>query len=162
MPTYMNPGTIKFKAKIKKGDGGGAYVEFPHDAEKLFGVKGRVPIKSTIDGVEYRGSLVKMGTDCHLLIVLKAIRATIGKDVGDNVQVTVALDTEERKIELPDDVQKILFSAQHCKAKAVWSQLAFTHQREYAKWIESAKRAETRTKRIEEMMTKLAAGEKLK
>jgi uncharacterized protein DUF1905 len=33
-----------FTAKIEPGPGGGAFVTFPYDVEKEFGVKGRVPV----------------------------------------------------------------------------------------------------------------------
>ena len=98
MPKYKNPGKIQFKAKMIEAGGGGCYVEFPHDVEATFGVKGRVPIKAKFDDVAYRGSLVKMGTDCHILIVLKEIRKQINKEAGDSCNVIVELDTEERKI----------------------------------------------------------------
>ena len=39
-----------FRAEIRAGRGGGAYVEFPYDTEKKFGTKGRVPVMVTIDG----------------------------------------------------------------------------------------------------------------
>lgn len=47
-----------FRAVIEQADGGGAYVSIPFDVEKTFGKK-RVPVKATIDGEPYRGSLVR-------------------------------------------------------------------------------------------------------
>src|SRR5215510_10775453 len=91
--------TYKFKAKIQAGDGGGAYVLFPYDVEKEFGTKGRVPVKATFDGVLDAGSLVKYGTPQHLLGVPKAIREQIGKAPGDQIEVVVWRDDEERTIE---------------------------------------------------------------
>ena len=41
-------------------DNGGAFVEIPFDVEKAFGKK-RVPVRATIDGEPYRGSLVARG-----------------------------------------------------------------------------------------------------
>ncbi len=58
---FKNPGPIVFTAEIRAHDGGGAYVEFPRDVEKLFGAKGRVPVRVTFDGEAYRGSMVRMG-----------------------------------------------------------------------------------------------------
>jgi uncharacterized protein DUF1905 len=69
----------KFKARIEAGDRGGAYVLFPYDVEKEFGTRGRVPVKAVIEGVEYRGSLMKYGFPQHFLGVEKAIRQQIGK-----------------------------------------------------------------------------------
>jgi hypothetical protein len=49
----------KFKAKIESGDVGGAYVLFPYDIEKEFATKRKVPVKATLNGVQYSGSLIK-------------------------------------------------------------------------------------------------------
>ncbi|MFH1197097.1 MAG: DUF1905 domain-containing protein [bacterium] len=48
----------KFESITKASEicSGGAYVEFPFDVEKEFGVKGRVPIVCYFNEVEYKGS----------------------------------------------------------------------------------------------------------
>jgi len=79
----------KFKAKIQEGDGGGAYILFPYDTAKEFGIKGKVPINATFDGVPYMGSLIRYGNPLHMLGVLKAIRGQIGKGPGDTVEVVI-------------------------------------------------------------------------
>ncbi len=61
----------KFRARIEAGDGGGAFVYFPFDAVVEFGTAGRVPIKATIDGVAYSGSLISYAGPHHVLLVLK-------------------------------------------------------------------------------------------
>ncbi len=78
-----------FDAVIKKvPDIDGAYVEIPLDVKAVFG-KGRVPVDATFDGVAYQGSIVKMGTPCHILGLRKDIRKAINKQPGDTVHVTV-------------------------------------------------------------------------
>lgn len=85
----MNPKQYAFDAVIQKEpDHGGAYVEIPFDVKEAFG-KSRVPVHASFDGAPYDGSLVKMGTDCHLLGVRKDIQAQIGKRPGDTVHVTL-------------------------------------------------------------------------
>ena len=85
----MNTKMYKFDAIIiKEPDHGGAYIEIPFDAKAEFG-KGRVPVHATFDDEPYDGSLVKMGTECHILGVRKDIQAKIGKQPGDVVRVTV-------------------------------------------------------------------------
>ena len=85
----MNNKTYKFEAEIKKvPDIDGAYIEIPFDVKTEFG-KGRVPVIATFDGVEYIGSIVKMGTPCHIIGVRKDIRARINKQPGDIVKVTI-------------------------------------------------------------------------
>jgi hypothetical protein len=54
----------------------------------VFG-KGRVPVTATFDGVPYEGSIVKMGTPCHIPGIRKNIRNRIGKQAGDTVKVTI-------------------------------------------------------------------------
>ena len=159
MPNYKNPGKIQFDAELLDGSGGGVFVEFPQDVQELFGVTGRVPVKAQFDGVPYRGSLVKMGSTCHCLGVLKEIRQKIQKGPGDRVQVILELDEEERTIELAADVLKLL--KMNAAATATWEKLSFTNKREYHTWIESAKRSETRDNRVSQMIEKLAAGQKL-
>jgi len=146
-----------FKAVINSGDGGGAWVNVPFDVEKAFGKK-RVPIRATIDGVPYRGSLVRMGGDCHMLIILKAIREKIGKQKGDKVSVTLREDKAARTVTVPADVRKTLSSKP--RAKAFFDQLAYSHQREYIEWIKGAKQPETRKRRITKLLDLLALGKK--
>ncbi|MDQ3158297.1 MAG: DUF1905 domain-containing protein [Actinomycetota bacterium] len=61
MPTYTDPGPIESDAEILREDvdNSQAYVVFPHDALRTYGVKGRVPVTVRFDDrVDYRGSLV--------------------------------------------------------------------------------------------------------
>ena len=85
----MNKKVYEFKALIKKvPDIDGAYVEFPYDVKKEFG-KGRVKVYAEFDGEAYEGSLVRMGTPCHIIGLRKDIRAKINKQPGDEVNVTI-------------------------------------------------------------------------
>jgi len=133
-------------------EGGGAFVEFPHDVEKLYGVKGRVPVNVTFDGIPYRGSMVKMGSDRHLLLILKEIRERLGKDRGDELRVTVDLDETPRVIALAPDIESAYKKAGVLEK---YRSMSYSHQREYAHWIEEAKQPETRRRRIEKSIGEL-------
>jgi len=146
MPARLkNPGPVEFSAKVQSHEGGGAYVEFPRDVEKLYGTKGRVPIRVTFDGLPYRGSMVRMGTPKHILLILKDIREKLGKGPGDRIRVVVELDEAPRVVVLAPDVEAAYRTAGVLPA---YRALSFTHQREYANWIGEAKQAATRTRRI--------------
>lgn len=81
--------TYAFEAEIKKvPDMDGAYIEIPFDVKAEFG-RGRVPVMATFDGEPCKGSLVRMGTPCHILGIRKDIRGKIGKQAGDRVKVTL-------------------------------------------------------------------------
>ena len=146
-----------FTAAIINAGGGGAFVEVPFDAEKAFGAK-KPKVKASFDGVPYRGILARMGTDYHILIILKSIREQIGKSFGDKVKVAVELDTEPRVIEIPKDLMKEL--KKHKEAKAFFDKLSYTHKREYVMWINEAKKEETRQNRIVKTIEMLKKGKK--
>ena len=73
---------------------GGAYIEFPYDIRKEFGL-GRVKVRATFDGIPYEGSIVNMGLKNpdgsirYMIGMLKSIREQLGKSEGDEVDVTV-------------------------------------------------------------------------
>lgn len=134
-----------FTAVIQNAGGGGAFVEVPFDVEKAFGSK-KPKVKAMIEGVEYRGTLVRMGTECHLLLILKSIREQVGKTFGDEIKVTVEADTEERVITVPAELKRAFKSEK--EAKAVFEKLSYTHQKEYVTWISEAKKDQTRQNRV--------------
>jgi hypothetical protein len=134
-----------FKAVIENPGGGGAFVRIPFDVEKEFGKK-RVPVQASIGGEPYRGTLVRMGEPCHILIVLKEIRQKIGKDFGDEVEILLEEDTMPRMVEVPEDLRVAL--ERDPAAKAVFGKLAYTHQREYVRAVLEAKQEKTRHNRV--------------
>lgn len=149
----------EFKAVIQQHKGiNGAFIEPPFDVEEVFRAK-RVKVLATFDGIEYRGSIVRMG-DCYMLGITQEIRKKIGKDFGDTILVTIEKDEEERSIEVPEDFAFALSA--NSEAQKTYEALSFTNKKDYVRWITEAKRAETRTDRIEKAIRKLADKEKLK
>ena len=134
-----------FKATIQNAGGGGAFVEIPFDVDKAFGSK-KPKVKALIEGVPYRGTLVRMGSECHLLLILKSIREQVGKTFGDEIKVSVELDIEERVVTVPAELKRLFKSEQ--EAKAAFEKLSYTHQIEYVTWINESKKDETRQSRI--------------
>ncbi|HSJ25849.1 MAG TPA: YdeI/OmpD-associated family protein [Longimicrobiales bacterium] len=147
----------EFTAVIQGADRGGAYVDIPFDVEQVFGRK-RVPVNATIDGEPYRGSLVRMGGACHMLLIRKDIREKIGKQPGDEVRITVEEDRAPRVVEVPAELQHALGT--NPSAREYFEQLSYTHQREFVEWITGAKRDATRVARIEKAITMLEQNRK--
>jgi Bacteriocin-protection, YdeI or OmpD-Associated/Domain of unknown function (DUF1905) len=144
--------TYRFKARIEPGVGGGAAVPFPFSVQQEFGVRGSVPVKSTLDGVAYCGSLMKCGDGPHLLGVLKTIRDQIGKGPGDSIDVVVWKDDEVRTVAVPAEFEKLL------KREKLWvdfEKLSYTHRKEYVRWIAEARKEETRQNRMAKTVTML-------
>lgn len=146
--------TYRFKALIKKHPGiDGAYIEFPYNVETEFGSKGQVKVLATFDGVAYRGSLVKMGGDCHWIGITQAIRKQIAKNPGDTVEVNITKDDAVRTIEIPEDFKTLL--QKNTEILNFFNKLSYTHQREYVNWINDAKKEETRVRRMEKTIEML-------
>ena len=93
-----------------------------------------------------------------MLIILKGIREQIGKTFGDEIQVSVELDTEERLIEIPKDLLKELKKDK--QAKTFFDKLSFSHRKEYVTWINEAKKEETRQRRIVKTIEMLKKGKR--
>lgn len=161
MVELIDPGPIEFDA-VLQGDGGGTWVEVPFDLKKTYGKGNLVPIIATFaEGVTYQGSLAKMGGPCALLLLRSDIREQLGNPkAGDTIHVRLELDSAPRVVTLPEDVAALVDA--NPDAAAQWERLSPSHRREYARWIEEAKRPETRQRRVEETVARLARGEKFR
>ena len=145
----------KFRAEIKPGDGGGAYVQFPYDVEKEFGTKGKIPVRAKFDNVPYTGSLIKYGSPLHMLPILKEIRERIGKGPGDMVEVELRRDDAPRVLDIPADLKEAMRKSGVTPA---FDQLSYTHRKEYCRWITDAKKEETRLRRLTKAIEMLKNG----
>lgn len=156
----MKTEPVQFKAIIKQsGTMNAAFVEFPFSTEKLFNKKGQVKIKAIFDEkVEYRGSLAKMKSECHILGLTQEVRKRLGKTFGDEVSVFLLEDQEERTVEIAEDIA-LVFNKNH-EAKVLFNNMSYTHKKEYIRWIEEAKKPETRENRKAKMITMIMAGKK--
>lgn len=144
----------EFDAIIKKQETiDGAFVEFPYDVEEEFGTKGQVKVKVTFDGYEYRGSLVKMGHCCHIVGITQKIRKEINKQPGDSVRIVLKKDDEPRKVEIPEDLDNLL--NENVIAREFFNSLSYSNKKKYVNWIISAKKSETRDKRLKDSITML-------
>ncbi len=135
-----------------------AFIEFPYDVEKEFGKKGQVKVVVTFDGIEYRGSLARMGHPCHCIGITQEIRKTLQKNPGDKIQVTVLEDLEPRIVEIPADFLAVL--SKNPAAQNAFEKLSYTHQKEYVRWVTEAKKQETRNSRIQKGIEMLQKGTK--
>jgi hypothetical protein len=151
---------IEFTGIIKQnGSMNAAFVEFPFSTEELFGKKGQVKIKALFDDrVEYQGSLAKMKSDCHILGLTQDIRKQLGKTFGDEVLVSLIEDKEERTIAIADDIASVF--NENPDAKNLFNTMSYTHRKEYIRWIEEAKKPETRENRKIRMIEMILSGKK--
>lgn len=151
-----------FEAVLIRPEGTGTwtYLNVPFRAEEAFGSKAQVKVKGTVNGVPYRGSIMPHGDGSHYMVVKQELREAAGVTAGDSVAVTMELDTDKREVDVPQDLQAELETDE--AAARTFDGLSYSHRKEYVTWIESAKKPETRTKRIARAVEMLAEGKKLK
>jgi hypothetical protein len=153
---------IQFKAKLFKPDAVGSwtYVTVPFQASEVFESRARIPVKGTINGVPCRGSLLPHGDGRHYMVVNKSLQKNCGASNGEQVEFTMMFDEEERSVEIPGDLDTALTLAPD--TKKIFTELAYSHQKEYVEWISSAKKAETRIARIEKALLMISERKRLK
>jgi len=84
-------GMVKeFDAQLHKGDNPGAWTcVVLDDVKELFGTRGLVKIRGSIDGEPFDGALMAQGDGTHRLPVRAKLRDAIGKQAGDTVHVRI-------------------------------------------------------------------------
>ena len=149
--------TQHFKAVISKS-GTRTFIPLPFNPNDVWGVKQRHHITGSVNGYGVRGSLGSDGKQ-YFLPLGAAWRRGGGLEAG--AKVDVVLFPEGPQSEGLSPVVAAALEAEP-QAKAFFESLATFYRNTYVKWIESAKRPETQSTRIAEMIKLLKAGKKQK
>ena len=148
---------MRFRATVELGGKTATGIEVPEDVVAALGSGNRPPVAVTIGGHTYRTTVARMGG--RFLIPLSAENRTgAGVAAGDQVDVDIALDSGPREVAVPADLTAAL--AQDEGARATFDELSYTHRKEWVRWIEEAKKSETRTTRLARTVESLHAGKR--
>jgi len=115
----------------------------------------RFPVVATVNGYSWRTTVTRMGGE-FLLGLNRAVREAAAVETGDTVEVKVELDQAPREVELPEALAGAL--ANDAEARAGFDRLSYTHRKEYARWVEEARREETRQRRVAQALERLRQG----
>src|SRR5262245_6928725 len=127
-------------------------LEVPPELVAALGAGKRPAVTITINGHTWK-SRVAIMRGRHLLGLSNANRKAAGVVTGDEVEVEVELDAEPRVVVEPADFACALDADP--VARTAYDRLSHSHKREHVLAIESAKRAETRMRRIEKALATL-------
>ena len=147
--------TQRFKATVVRS-GSRTYIALPFDPNEVWGVKQRHHIRGSVNGCGVRGSLGSDGNH-YFLLLGAAWRRDTGVETGAEVEVVLAPEGPQTATLAPDILAALEGDTQ---ARAFFESLATFYRNGYVRWIESAKRPQTRSARIAEMLSLLKAGKK--
>jgi hypothetical protein len=145
---------LRLRATLEPRGPAGAIVLTDEQVASLGG--GRTPpVRVTANGRTVAARVGRMGGE-NLLGFSKKLRADLGVEISDVLDVEIALDAGPREVEVPPALADAL--AGDSSAKAAFDALAPSHRKEFARWVAEAKRDETRTSRVEQALRMLHEG----
>ena len=121
-------------------------LQVPPDVVVALGGGKRPRVTVTINGHSWKTRVAIM-RGRFLIGLSNANRQAAGVVTGDDVEVDVELDSEPPVVVEPADFARALDADP--LARAAFDRLAYSHRRAHVHTIESAKKPETRTRRIE-------------
>ena len=132
-------------------------IEVPNEIVEALGAGQRPPVRVTLGTHTYRTTVARRG-ERYLVPVSAENRDAAGVSAGDELEVTIALDTEPRETAVPEDLAAALEAEP--KAKEFFATLTPTQRGYFVSDVESAKKEETRRRRVEKAVAMLREGRK--
>lgn len=143
---------ITFTTAVTQEEGMNATgLPIPAEAVATLDSGKRPKVKVSFNGYTYRSTVAAYG-DVFMLPLSKEHREAAGVKAGDEVVVTLELDTEPRTVEVPDDLAMAL---EEGGLTAVFDALAPSKRKEHVRQVTSAKAEETRQRRIAKIVATL-------
>jgi hypothetical protein len=149
-----NHGVLQLRAVLEPRGPAGAVLLTDEQVATLGGTK-TPPVRVTANGITVLARVGRMGGE-NLLGFSKKLRAELGVEIGQHIDVEITLDTQARIVELPPALADGF--AGDPAAKAAFDALAPSHQKEFARWVGEAKRAQTTLSRVEQTLHMLREG----
>jgi hypothetical protein len=127
-------------------------IEVPAEVVEGLGGGKRAAVVVDVNGYVFSSTLGAMAGKT-LVPFSSDKRAATGLSGGDAITVDLTLDTAPRTVEMPDDLAAALAGA---GVRAAFDALAPSARKAHVTNVEGAKAAETRARRIDAIVTKLA------
>ena len=142
-----------FNTTLIKGDQKNTSgIEVPPEVIEALGAGKKPPVKITIGDYSYRSTVAVMGG--HYLVPLsQAHREASGLAGGDQVDITIEVDTEPRTVEVPEDLAAAL--AAKAGAREAFDKASPSARKEFVRQVVEAKAQDTRERRIAAIVAKL-------
>ncbi|SDF67783.1 protein of unknown function [Blastococcus aurantiacus] len=146
---------MEFRTTVTLGGKTATGLQVPDEVVTALGAGKRPPVVVSAGGHTYRSTIAPMGGAFWIPLAAEHRKAA-GLTAGDEVDVVVELDTAPREVTLPEDLDAAFDDG----VRAFFEGLAPSHRKEWVRWVEEAKKPETRAARIEKTVESLRAGRK--
>lgn len=158
----MPPAKIRFTAPLLRpaSPKGAAWVflVLPVNASAKLPTRTMTSVDGTLNGHPFQATLEPDGQGSHWLKVPRAMRTAAGVVVGDSVKVEITPVGEQPEPRVPGDLRRALAASP--QARTQWSSVTPVARRDWIHWITSAKKTETRERRIAKTCSMLASGKR--
>jgi hypothetical protein len=153
---------IRFTGTLKKPEDatreGWTFVVLPDSASARLPSRGPVTVEGTLGGATFVETLLPDGAGSHWLRVHRRLAKAAGAVAGDRIEIALAPAAVEPEPKVPSNLRAALKASPG--ALATWDDITPVARRDWILWIESAKKAETRARRVDVACDKLASGQR--
>jgi hypothetical protein len=134
------------------------FLVLPAAASARLPTRGSTSVEGTLQDQPFRATLEPDGRGSHWLKVSRALRTAAGAAAGDTVTLALQPAAEPLEPRVPADLRKALAAVP--EARAQWSSLTPVARRDWIQWLDSAKQAATRERRIANTCDMLVCGKR--
>lgn len=150
---------ICFEAILARPVEGGdwLFLRLPQPASDQLPARSMCSVEGTMQGQPVATTLLPDGEGGHWMKVDPDLIASLGLAKGQTVSLKIAPVKVEPEPKVPAEIAAALADASPL-AQETWASITPMARRDWIFWIVSAKKAETRAKRLEVALSKLSAG----
>jgi hypothetical protein len=146
---------MEFRTTVELGGKTATGLRVPDDVIESLGAGKRPPVHITVGNYSYRTTVAPMGVAFYVPLAAEH-REAAGVRAGEEVDVRIELDSAPREVPVPDD----LSTAMDDLVRRTFDGLAYSHRKEWVRWVEEAKKPETRAARVTKTVESLREGKK--
>jgi hypothetical protein len=130
--------------------------EVPPEVVEALGGGKRPPVTVTINGGYTYRSTVFPYTEAFMLPLAAEHRVPAGVQAGDEIEVTLELDTAPREVEVPPELAAAL--DEDPQAKAFFESLSYSNKRVFTLSVDGTNNPETKARRVEKAIALMREG----
>ncbi len=154
------PAAKRFEARLERMRSrlNWVIIHVPFDAAKAWRRRGQIKVKGEVNGFAFRTSLFPTREGRHILLVNKRMQKGARAAEGSVARFQIELDREERTVEIPDELKRILSQGLLSEDRSLrrwYDELNHSTRNDIDKWITEPKSGEARMRRAEQIAERL-------